>query len=207
MHACTSVHMCCQSALLILHPAALFYVPKSSSGGWICCNLTTQRAKVSPRLANSRKGLFKPLKPSAGGRGGHQTSPRTLGELPLPIKANCCSQKYSPHTWSTTTAPMHRVFFHRFLNFFSWLTVNLCVFWSCQEWQGIYYAKKKNGDSVQQNVKITPVIGQGGWVEAKTQRFLCNKRTKTPFTFAHSGLICSCHLTEKLDTMCPSTGL
>uniref|UniRef100_H3CVS7 Phosphodiesterase n=1 Tax=Tetraodon nigroviridis TaxID=99883 RepID=H3CVS7_TETNG len=31
-----------------------------------------------------------------------------------------------------------------------------------QEWQGIYYAKKKNGDSVQQNVKITPVFGQGG---------------------------------------------
>uniref|UniRef100_A0AAR2J5J5 Phosphodiesterase n=1 Tax=Pygocentrus nattereri TaxID=42514 RepID=A0AAR2J5J5_PYGNA len=33
-----------------------------------------------------------------------------------------------------------------------------------QEWQGLYYAKKKNGDSVQQNVKITPVIGQGGKV-------------------------------------------
>uniref|UniRef100_A0A2I3HD45 Phosphodiesterase n=1 Tax=Nomascus leucogenys TaxID=61853 RepID=A0A2I3HD45_NOMLE len=31
-----------------------------------------------------------------------------------------------------------------------------------QEWQGIYYAKKKNGDNVQQNVKIIPVIGQGG---------------------------------------------
>ncbi|XP_061596423.1 high affinity cAMP-specific and IBMX-insensitive 3',5'-cyclic phosphodiesterase 8A isoform X3 [Cololabis saira] len=31
-----------------------------------------------------------------------------------------------------------------------------------QEWQGIYYAKKKNGDSIQQNVKITPIIGQGG---------------------------------------------
>ncbi|XP_054626028.1 high affinity cAMP-specific and IBMX-insensitive 3',5'-cyclic phosphodiesterase 8A isoform X3 [Dunckerocampus dactyliophorus] len=31
-----------------------------------------------------------------------------------------------------------------------------------QEWQGTYYAKKKNGDSIQQNVKITPVIGQGG---------------------------------------------
>ncbi|KAI5086336.1 high affinity cAMP-specific and IBMX-insensitive 3',5'-cyclic phosphodiesterase 8A, partial [Silurus meridionalis] len=29
------------------------------------------------------------------------------------------------------------------------------------EWQGLYYAKKKNGDSVQQNVKITPVVGQG----------------------------------------------
>uniref|UniRef100_A0A8C2CA20 Phosphodiesterase n=1 Tax=Cyprinus carpio TaxID=7962 RepID=A0A8C2CA20_CYPCA len=32
-----------------------------------------------------------------------------------------------------------------------------------QEWQGVYYAKKKNGDSVQQNVKMTPVVGQGGW--------------------------------------------
>ncbi|XP_037689055.1 high affinity cAMP-specific and IBMX-insensitive 3',5'-cyclic phosphodiesterase 8A isoform X3 [Choloepus didactylus] len=31
-----------------------------------------------------------------------------------------------------------------------------------KEWQGIYYAKKKNGDNVQQNVKIIPVIGQGG---------------------------------------------
>uniref|UniRef100_A0A672NX79 Phosphodiesterase n=1 Tax=Sinocyclocheilus grahami TaxID=75366 RepID=A0A672NX79_SINGR len=32
-----------------------------------------------------------------------------------------------------------------------------------KEWQGVYYAKKKNGDSVQQNVKMTPVVGQGGW--------------------------------------------
>ena len=41
-----------------------------------------------------------------------------------------------------------------------------CACLSCllQEWQGIYYAKTKNGDSVQQNVKITPVIGQGGGV-------------------------------------------
>uniref|UniRef100_A0A8C8XW90 Phosphodiesterase n=1 Tax=Panthera leo TaxID=9689 RepID=A0A8C8XW90_PANLE len=31
-----------------------------------------------------------------------------------------------------------------------------------QEWQGIYHAKKKNGDNVQQNVKIVPVVGQGG---------------------------------------------
>uniref|UniRef100_A0A672NV51 Phosphodiesterase n=1 Tax=Sinocyclocheilus grahami TaxID=75366 RepID=A0A672NV51_SINGR len=31
-----------------------------------------------------------------------------------------------------------------------------------KEWQGVYYAKKKNGDSVQQNVKMTPVVGQGG---------------------------------------------
>ncbi|XP_040841882.1 high affinity cAMP-specific and IBMX-insensitive 3',5'-cyclic phosphodiesterase 8B isoform X8 [Ochotona curzoniae] len=31
-----------------------------------------------------------------------------------------------------------------------------------QEWQGIYYARRKSGDSIQQHVKITPVIGQGG---------------------------------------------
>lgn len=31
-----------------------------------------------------------------------------------------------------------------------------------QEWQGMYSAKKKNGDSIQQNVKILPVVGQGG---------------------------------------------
>ncbi|XP_012892861.1 PREDICTED: high affinity cAMP-specific and IBMX-insensitive 3',5'-cyclic phosphodiesterase 8A-like, partial [Dipodomys ordii] len=30
------------------------------------------------------------------------------------------------------------------------------------EWQGVYYTKKKNGDNVQQNVKIVPVVGQGG---------------------------------------------
>ncbi|XP_067874402.1 high affinity cAMP-specific and IBMX-insensitive 3',5'-cyclic phosphodiesterase 8A isoform X2 [Heterodontus francisci] len=31
-----------------------------------------------------------------------------------------------------------------------------------KEWQGMYYSRKRNGDSVQQNVKITPVVGQGG---------------------------------------------
>ncbi|MGH0118978.1 UNVERIFIED_CONTAM: hypothetical protein FKN15_003527 [Acipenser sinensis] len=40
-------------------------------------------------------------------------------------------------------------------------TINSCIKLG-KEWQGIYYAKKKNGDSIQQNVKITPVIGQGG---------------------------------------------
>uniref|UniRef100_A0AAY4DH12 Phosphodiesterase n=1 Tax=Denticeps clupeoides TaxID=299321 RepID=A0AAY4DH12_9TELE len=40
-------------------------------------------------------------------------------------------------------------------------TINSCI-QKGKEWQGVYYAKKKNGDSVQQNVKITPVIGQGG---------------------------------------------
>uniref|UniRef100_A0A3Q3XKN3 Phosphodiesterase n=1 Tax=Mola mola TaxID=94237 RepID=A0A3Q3XKN3_MOLML len=40
-------------------------------------------------------------------------------------------------------------------------TINSCIR-KGKEWQGIYYAKKKNGDSIQQNVKITPVMGQGG---------------------------------------------
>lgn len=40
-------------------------------------------------------------------------------------------------------------------------TINSCIR-KGKEWQGTYYAKKKNGDSIQQNVKITPVIGQGG---------------------------------------------
>ncbi|KAG7277369.1 hypothetical protein CRUP_025609 [Coryphaenoides rupestris] len=42
-------------------------------------------------------------------------------------------------------------------------TINSCIR-KGKEWQGIYYAKKKNGDSIQQNVKITPVIGQGGTI-------------------------------------------
>uniref|UniRef100_A0A672HL94 Phosphodiesterase n=1 Tax=Salarias fasciatus TaxID=181472 RepID=A0A672HL94_SALFA len=41
-----------------------------------------------------------------------------------------------------------------------------------QEWQGIYYARKKTGDSIQQHVKITPVIGQGG----KIRHFVAIKR-------------------------------
>uniref|UniRef100_A0A671K5K0 Phosphodiesterase n=1 Tax=Sinocyclocheilus anshuiensis TaxID=1608454 RepID=A0A671K5K0_9TELE len=50
----------------------------------------------------------------------------------------------------------------------SCVCVCVCVF---QEWQGVYYAKKKNGDSVQQNVKMTPVVGQGG--EGCFQMILC----------------------------------
>uniref|UniRef100_A0A4W3JRP6 Phosphodiesterase n=1 Tax=Callorhinchus milii TaxID=7868 RepID=A0A4W3JRP6_CALMI len=34
-------------------------------------------------------------------------------------------------------------------------TINSCIKIG-KEWQGMYYAKKRNGDSVQQNVKITP---------------------------------------------------
>ncbi|XP_074788867.1 high affinity cAMP-specific and IBMX-insensitive 3',5'-cyclic phosphodiesterase 8B isoform X3 [Athene noctua] len=31
-----------------------------------------------------------------------------------------------------------------------------------KEWQGVSYARRKSGDSIQQHVKITPVTGQGG---------------------------------------------
>ncbi|XP_055030280.1 high affinity cAMP-specific and IBMX-insensitive 3',5'-cyclic phosphodiesterase 8A isoform X2 [Misgurnus anguillicaudatus] len=41
--------------------------------------------------------------------------------------------------------------------------INACIR-KGKEWQGVYYAKKKNGDSLQQNVRITPVVGQGGKV-------------------------------------------
>ncbi|XP_015220404.2 high affinity cAMP-specific and IBMX-insensitive 3',5'-cyclic phosphodiesterase 8B isoform X2 [Lepisosteus oculatus] len=40
-------------------------------------------------------------------------------------------------------------------------TINTCIK-KGKEWQGIYYARRKTGDSIQQHVKITPVIGQGG---------------------------------------------
>ncbi|KAG9353712.1 hypothetical protein JZ751_011834 [Albula glossodonta] len=41
-------------------------------------------------------------------------------------------------------------------------TINTCIK-KGKEWQGIYYARRKCGDSIQQHVKITPVIGQGGF--------------------------------------------
>ncbi|XP_075383596.1 high affinity cAMP-specific and IBMX-insensitive 3',5'-cyclic phosphodiesterase 8B isoform X7 [Mycteria americana] len=41
-----------------------------------------------------------------------------------------------------------------------------------KEWQGVYYARRKSGDSIQQHVKITPVIGQGG----KVRHFVSLKR-------------------------------
>lgn len=39
--------------------------------------------------------------------------------------------------------------------------INSCVTID-KEWQGVYHTQKKNGDNIQQNVKIIPVIGQGG---------------------------------------------
>nr|XP_033785222.1 high affinity cAMP-specific and IBMX-insensitive 3',5'-cyclic phosphodiesterase 8B isoform X2 [Geotrypetes seraphini] len=50
-------------------------------------------------------------------------------------------------------------------------TINMCIK-KGKEWQGIYYARRKSGDSIQQNVKIIPVIGQGG----KIRQFVSIKR-------------------------------
>ncbi|XP_062455010.1 high affinity cAMP-specific and IBMX-insensitive 3',5'-cyclic phosphodiesterase 8B [Rhea pennata] len=43
-----------------------------------------------------------------------------------------------------------------------------------KEWQGVYYARRKSGDSIQQHVKITPVVGQGG----KIRHFVSLKRLR-----------------------------
>ncbi|XP_068105100.1 high affinity cAMP-specific and IBMX-insensitive 3',5'-cyclic phosphodiesterase 8B isoform X4 [Hyperolius riggenbachi] len=40
-------------------------------------------------------------------------------------------------------------------------TINTCIK-KGKEWQGIYYARRKSGDSIQQHVRVTPVVGQGG---------------------------------------------
>ncbi|XP_056288325.1 high affinity cAMP-specific and IBMX-insensitive 3',5'-cyclic phosphodiesterase 8B [Pseudoliparis swirei] len=49
--------------------------------------------------------------------------------------------------------------------------INTCIN-KGKEWQGIYYARKKSGDSLQQHVRITPVLGQGG----KIRHFVAIKR-------------------------------
>uniref|UniRef100_A0A8C3PJ32 Phosphodiesterase n=1 Tax=Calidris pygmaea TaxID=425635 RepID=A0A8C3PJ32_9CHAR len=49
-----------------------------------------------------------------------------------------------------------------------------------KEWQGVYYARRKSGDTIQQHVKITPVIGQGGFcfVFTESHSFKCKNRRK-----------------------------
>ncbi|KAK0145195.1 High affinity cAMP-specific and IBMX-insensitive 3',5'-cyclic phosphodiesterase 8B [Merluccius polli] len=51
------------------------------------------------------------------------------------------------------------------------VVVVVCVL-SVEEWQGIYYARKKTGDTIKQHVKITPVTGQGG----KIRHFVAIKK-------------------------------
>ncbi|XP_054999335.1 high affinity cAMP-specific and IBMX-insensitive 3',5'-cyclic phosphodiesterase 8A isoform X1 [Sorex araneus] len=48
-----------------------------------------------------------------------------------------------------------------------------------KEWQGIYSVRKKNGDSVQRNVKIVPVVGQGGKIRHYVSIIrVCNGNSK-----------------------------
>ncbi|XP_052663778.1 high affinity cAMP-specific and IBMX-insensitive 3',5'-cyclic phosphodiesterase 8A isoform X2 [Harpia harpyja] len=61
-------------------------------------------------------------------------------------------------------------------------TINSCIKIG-KEWQGMYYAKKKNGDSIQQNVKILPVVGQGGKIRHYVSiSRLCNDNNKVKKT-------------------------
>ncbi|KFQ32138.1 High affinity cAMP-specific and IBMX-insensitive 3',5'-cyclic phosphodiesterase 8A, partial [Merops nubicus] len=69
-------------------------------------------------------------------------------------------------------------------------TINSCIKIG-KEWQGMYYAKKKNGDSVQQNVKILPVVGQGGKIRHYVSiSRLCNDNNKViPLTYLRHNLM------------------
>ncbi|XP_040536232.1 high affinity cAMP-specific and IBMX-insensitive 3',5'-cyclic phosphodiesterase 8A isoform X1 [Gallus gallus] len=61
-------------------------------------------------------------------------------------------------------------------------TINSCIKIG-KEWQGMYSAKKKNGDSIQQNVKILPVVGQGGKIRHYVSiSRLCNDNNKAEKT-------------------------
>ncbi|KAM9375008.1 high affinity cAMP-specific and IBMX-insensitive 3',5'-cyclic phosphodiesterase 8A [Phaethornis superciliosus] len=61
-------------------------------------------------------------------------------------------------------------------------TINSCIKIG-KEWQGMYYAKKKNGDSIQQNVRILPVVGQGGKIRHYVSiSRLCNDNNKAEKT-------------------------
>ncbi|KAM4709245.1 high affinity cAMP-specific and IBMX-insensitive 3',5'-cyclic phosphodiesterase 8B isoform 3-T3 [Discoglossus pictus] len=53
-------------------------------------------------------------------------------------------------------------------------TINTCIK-KGKEWQGIYYARRKSGDSIQQHVRVTPIIGQGGKIRHfVSMKKLCN---------------------------------
>uniref|UniRef100_A0A8C6RS45 Phosphodiesterase n=2 Tax=Nannospalax galili TaxID=1026970 RepID=A0A8C6RS45_NANGA len=48
-----------------------------------------------------------------------------------------------------------------------------------KEWQGVYHTQKKNGDNIQQNVKIIPVTGQGGKIRHYVSIIrVCNDNNK-----------------------------
>uniref|UniRef100_A0A8C3XLK4 Phosphodiesterase n=1 Tax=Chelydra serpentina TaxID=8475 RepID=A0A8C3XLK4_CHESE len=70
-------------------------------------------------------------------------------------------------------------------------TINTCIK-KGKEWQGVYYARRKSGDSIQQHVRITPVIGQGGKIRhfVSIKKLCCtnenNKQVLFHFIFLES---------------------
>ncbi|KFP76456.1 High affinity cAMP-specific and IBMX-insensitive 3',5'-cyclic phosphodiesterase 8A, partial [Apaloderma vittatum] len=77
-------------------------------------------------------------------------------------------------------------------------TINSCIKIG-KEWQGMYYAKKKNGDSIQQNVKILPVVGQGGKIRHYVSiSRLCNDNNKVSENSALHALVSALNITKKI---------
>uniref|UniRef100_A0A8C2YH01 Phosphodiesterase n=1 Tax=Coturnix japonica TaxID=93934 RepID=A0A8C2YH01_COTJA len=75
-------------------------------------------------------------------------------------------------------------------------TINSCIKIG-KEWQGMYSAKKKNGDSIQQNVKILPVVGQGGKIRHYVSiSRLCNDNNKVSKSDDMLTLLLSCRVAE-----------
>nr|XP_056703915.1 high affinity cAMP-specific and IBMX-insensitive 3',5'-cyclic phosphodiesterase 8B [Euleptes europaea] len=68
-------------------------------------------------------------------------------------------------------------------------TINTCIKRG-KEWQGVYYARRKSGDNIQQHVKITPVTGQGGKIRHFVSiKKLCstNESNKQNYKIHHDG--------------------
>ncbi|OXB80899.1 UNVERIFIED_CONTAM: hypothetical protein H355_016916 [Colinus virginianus] len=80
--------------------------------------------------------------------------------------------------------------------------INACIK-KGKEWQGVYYARRKSGDIIQQHVKIMPVIGQGG----KIRHFVSFKRLRCTNENNKQGIpvqdkLCNC--SHYLTSMAPS---
>ncbi|XP_048359997.1 high affinity cAMP-specific and IBMX-insensitive 3',5'-cyclic phosphodiesterase 8B isoform X2 [Sphaerodactylus townsendi] len=68
-------------------------------------------------------------------------------------------------------------------------TINTCIKRG-KEWQGVYYARRKSGDNIQQHVKITPVTGQGGKIRhfVSIKKLCCtNEGNKQSYKIHHDG--------------------
>lgn len=166
--ACLSVHPrvlhVCSAKLLC------FMCVRTAVDGCAVILLHREQRSVTDRLTAGRAFLNCHSGLSAGARG--------TKRAPLQERSPSDPQKSTTTTFATNatilqpfnqTLPSWKIFFS--FSFWRWKAFNCSLrvwvpLWmvDLQEWQGIYYAKKKNGDSVQQNVKITPVFGQGGWV-------------------------------------------